>query len=100
MRIHGEDILKVRRATDLADLIGSHLKLRPVGNRKIGMCPFHDQETRSLVVNAELGRYTCLECGERGDAIAFVQHVDGLEYNSAVRFLASKAGITLRYLDE
>ena len=39
----------------------------------------------------------CFGCGVGGDAIAFVQRVDGLSFAEAVERLADRAGVQLRY---
>ena len=99
MGIHDEDIVRVRESTDLADLIGSHLQLRRVGRRSVGLCPFHNEKTPSFSVNGELGFYKCFGCGKSGDAITFVREIEHLDFVGAVEYLANKAGIQLRYTD-
>lgn len=100
MGIHDEDIVRVREATDLSDLIGSHLQLRRVGRRSVGLCPFHTEKTPSFSVNAELGFYKCFGCGKSGDAITFVREIEHLDFVGAVEHLANKAGIQVRYTTE
>ena len=100
MGIHDEDIVRVREATDLADLIGSHLQLKRVGRRSVGLCPFHNEKTPSFNVNAELGFYKCFGCDASGDAITFVREIEHLDFVGAVEMLANKAGIQLRYTNE
>ena len=100
MGIEDEDIVRVREATDLADLIGSHLQLKRVGRRSVGLCPFHNEKTPSFNVNAELGFYKCFGCGKSGDAITFVREIEHLDFVGAVEMLANKAGIQLRYTNE
>src|SRR5580704_19047195 len=39
----------------------------------------------------------CFSCAEGGDAIKFVQKIDGLSFVEAVERLAGRAGIDLRY---
>ncbi len=100
MGINDEDIVRVREATDLSDLIGSHLQLKRVGRRSVGLCPFHNEKTPSFNVNTELGFYKCFGCGKSGDAITFVREIEHLDFVGAVEMLANKAGIQLRYTNE
>lgn len=97
MGIVEEDIARVRDATNLDDLIGSHLQLRRVGRRSVGLCPFHNEKTPSFSVNSELGFYKCFGCGRSGDAITFVREIMHLDFVAAVEYLAGKTGINLRY---
>lgn len=97
MGIHDEDVVRVREATDLAELIGSHLQLKRVGRRSVGLCPFHNEKTPSFSVNAELGFYKCFGCGKSGDAITFIREIEHLDFVGAVEMLANRAGIQLRY---
>ncbi|MEM7094215.1 MAG: DNA primase [Actinomycetota bacterium] len=100
MGIHDDDIVRVREATDIGDLVGAHLQLRRVGRRMVGLCPFHNEKTPSFNVNTELGFYKCFGCGKSGDAITFVREIEHLDFVGAVEFLANKAGIQLRYTNE
>ena len=99
MGIVDEDIERVKTAVNIADIIGQHTQLKRVGRRMQGQCPFpsHNDKSPSFSVNVEEGLYYCFGCGKRGDAITFVREMEGLDFESAVERLASKAGITLRY---
>jgi DNA primase len=92
-----EDIAKVRDATDLVALAGEHLALKRVGNRMMGLCPFHSEKSPSFSINPEMGVFFCFGCGKSGDAITFVREVEHLDFVDAVERLAARAGITLRY---
>jgi DNA primase len=95
-----EDIVAVRAATDLVALITQYTQLRRVGQRWVGLCPFHAEKTPSFNVNQELGLYRCWGCQARGDAITFVREVEHLDFVASVELLAGRAGITLRYSDQ
>lgn len=99
MGIVGEDISRVRDATDLVQIASEHLTLRKVGRQWQGLCPFHAEKTPSFYVNAELGVYFCHGCQASGDAITFVRQVMHLDFVDAVEWLAGKTGISLRYDD-
>ena len=97
MGIADEDIAKVREATDLVAVISEHLQLKRVGQRWVGLCPFHNEKSPSFSVNQQLGFYHCFGCQQSGDAISFVREIDGLDFVGAVERLAGKAGVTLTY---
>ncbi|MFN8027264.1 MAG: CHC2 zinc finger domain-containing protein, partial [Acidimicrobiia bacterium] len=60
MGIVDEDIAKVRDATDLVALASEHIALKRVGNRMMGLCPFHSEKSPSFSINPEMGAYFCL----------------------------------------
>ncbi len=92
------DIDAVRDATDLVQLVGEHISLRPKGREHVGLCPFHDDRTPSFAVVTHKGNafYKCHACGAGGDAFDFVRNYHKMEFPEALRFLAERAGITLK----
>ena len=62
MGILEEDIARVREATDTAAVVGEQVALRRVGNRLVGLCPFHAEKSPSFSVNASEGLYYCFGC--------------------------------------
>ena len=99
MGIVDEDIVRVREATDIVGVVSQHLQLKRVGNRWVGLCPFHAEKSPSFSVNAEQGLYYCFGCQAKGDAITFVREIEHLDFPGAVEWLAAKAAITVRYTD-
>ena len=97
-RILREDVEAVRERVHIEEVVGAHVALRSAGVGSLkGLCPFHDERSPSFHVRPQVGRYHCFGCGEGGDVIAFVQKVDGLGFTDAVEYLASRAGMQLRY---
>ncbi len=92
------DVDSVRDATDLVRLIGEHVALRPKGREHVGLCPFHDDKNPSFAVVTHKGNafYKCHSCGAGGDVFDFVKNYHKMEFGEALRFLADRAGITLK----
>lgn len=63
----------VRKSADIAAVIKfeTGIELKPQGDRLLGLCPFHIEETPSFTVTPETGRYCCLGCDAEGDAVDF-----------------------------
>jgi DNA primase len=99
MGILDEDVARVREATDLVALASEHLALKRVGQRYVGLCPFHAEKTPSFSINPSLGMWYCFGCQASGDAITFVREVEHLDFVGAVERLAARANVTLRYDD-
>src|SRR5689334_473270 len=97
-RIRDEDIAAVRERSPIDEVVGEYLQLRNAGGGSLkGLCPFHDEKTPSFNVTPARGLFYCFSCAEGGDAIRFVQKIDGLSFVEAVERLAARSGVDLRY---
>ena len=97
MGIVADDIARVRAATDIVAIIGEHTEIKRSGRQWMARCPLHGERTPSLSVSPDKGVYYCFGCQRSGDAITFVQEIEGLDFAGAVEFLAGRAGIRLHY---
>ena len=95
--IKDEDIQLVRERTRIDEIIEQYVTLRRTGGSMKGLCPFHDEKTPSFHANPARGTFHCFGCGEGGDAIAFLQKIEGLSFVEAVERLAAKYGVQLRF---
>src|ERR1700686_2359639 len=100
MGILDEDVVHVRETTDLVAVAGEHIALKRVGQRWMGLCPFHQEKPPLFSINPALNLFFCFGCQKSGDAITFVREVEHLDFVEAVERLAQRAGITLRYDDQ
>ena len=87
---------EIKARIDLADLISSYgIQVKTAGASKKACCPFHHEKTPSFNINENRGYYHCFGCGESGDAIKFVQKMDGLTFVEAVKKLAEQCGVKI-----
>ena len=87
---------EIKARIDLADLIASYgIQVKTAGASKKACCPFHHEKTPSFNINESKGFYHCFGCGESGDAIKFVQKMDGLTFVEAVKKLAEQCGVKI-----
>src|SRR4051794_7425854 len=92
-----DSIERVRDSVDMVELVGARTDLRRVGNgRWMGLCPFHDERTPSLSVDADKRLYHCFGCGESGDAIDFVEATESFDFKEAIEHLADRYGVELK----
>ncbi|MBT8202001.1 MAG: DNA primase [Acidimicrobiia bacterium] len=96
MAYQREDIERVRAATNLVELVGEVTKVKKSGRNVMAVCPFHQEKTPSMSVDAARGLYHCFGCGESGDLFRFVEQTQGLGFGDALELLARRAGIQLR----
>ena len=87
---------EIKARIDLADLIASYgIQVKTAGASKKACCPFHHEKTPSFNINESKGFYHCFGCGESGDAIKFVQKMEGLTFVEAVKKLAEQCGVKI-----
>ena len=77
--------------TSLEELVAEYVPLKRSGKQFMGSCPFHNDKNPSFSVSPDAQLYHCYSCGAAGNAYQFVQHMEGLEFPEAVRFLAERA---------
>lgn len=90
-----ETIERIRDAADLVAIIGEVVKLRRVGHDFRGPCPFHGGKNPNLSVSTRNNTYHCFKCGESGDVFTFLQKHSGMDWPTAVRAAADRAGIVI-----
>lgn len=89
----------IKEKLPVLDFLRSYLQVSPAGKNFRALCPFHPEKTPSFIISPDRGRWHCFGCGEGGDVITFAMKYENLEFPEALRFLAEKAGITLRSLN-
>ena len=96
-RIKDTSVEAVKDAADIVALVEARVRLRKVGGRYTGLCPFHQEKTPSFSVSPDRGTYHCFGCGVGGDAISFVQETEGVDFVGAIEWLADRFNVPLEY---
>ena len=88
-RVADEEIERLKKEVDLAELvIRSGVALKKAGADLLGCCPFHDDDTPSLVVTPKKGLWHCMgACQVGGTAIDWVTRTQGVSFRHAVEVL-------------
>ncbi len=69
-----------RGPTNILDLMASlGIEIRKAGSEYMGLCPFHDDHSPSLSVNAEKGVWHCFGCGKSGNYHSFLEEWRALQ---------------------
>jgi DNA primase catalytic core len=98
-RIKDSSVETVKQVADILPLVEARTRLRKVGARYVGLCPFHQEKTPSFSVSPDRGTYHCFGCGAGGDAISFVRETEGLDFVGAIEWLADRFHVPLEYED-
>jgi DNA primase len=96
--MEGDQVEEVKSKTDIVSLISEYINLNRAGRHFKALCPFHNERTPSFVVSPELQIFKCFGCGESGDVYTFLEKYEGMEFGEALKFLADRAGVTLKHV--
>jgi DNA primase len=90
-----EIIEQINAANDIVDVVGSYFPLKRSGPVYKALCPFHQERTPSFTVNPQRQIFKCFGCGAGGTVIRFVMSYENLDFVSAAKKLAERAGIKI-----
>ncbi|MBW2263822.1 MAG: DNA primase [Deltaproteobacteria bacterium] len=79
----------------IEEVVGEYVELKKSGASYKGKCPFHDETSPSFYVHPDRGFYYCFGCRKGGDAIKFLEEMEGRSFMESLRDLASRAGVEL-----
>lgn len=91
--ISEETIQRVAEANDIVEVIGSYFPLKRAGTSFRALCPFHREKSPSFHVNPSRQSFHCFGCGAGGGVLRFVMDYEHVDFPTAVRRLAQRAGI-------
>jgi DNA primase len=93
--IPSETIEQIAAANDIVEVIGSYFPLKRAGTNFKALCPFHQEKTPSFIVSPSRQTFHCFGCGAGGSVFRFVVDYEHVDFPTAVRKLAARAGITV-----
>ncbi len=88
---------QIRNALDISDVIGSYIQVKRAGHVAKALCPFHKEKTPSFHINPARQAFHCFGCGAGGDVYQFVMQYENVDFPTALRLLASRAGIAVQF---
>ncbi|CUO97957.1 DNA primase [Clostridium disporicum] len=100
MQISEEILERIKNENDIVEVISETVRLKRSGRNFMGLCPFHNEKSPSFSVSQDKQIYKCFGCGEAGNVISFVMKNRNMSFLDAVKYLASRANITLELQNE
>jgi len=91
---------EIIRRINLQELIKELIpSCRPSGNELSGLCPFHDDNTPSMSVNASSGLFKCHACSTTGSIFDLYGKIHGLDFPTSLKALRALAGMSASHED-
>lgn len=88
---------QIKERLNIEDVVSSYVKLERAGKNLKAKCPFHNEKTASFYISPDRGTYYCFGCGAKGDIFSFVEQFEGLDFSGALKMLAERAGVEIKY---
>lgn len=87
-----EDIIdRIKRKAQIVDVVSKFIKLRKVGTRYTGICPFHeDRHDGNFIVYPQGNCYKCFTCDAKGGALQFLMDHKKWTFMEALRWLGNE----------
>ena len=83
---------QIRKSADLSETIKRYTTL---GRNGMALCPFHKDKKPSLSINTQKGLWFCFGCGKGGDIFSFIKEIEGVNFPTAVKIVATDTGVKL-----
>jgi DNA primase len=90
-----ETVEQIIAANDIVEVVSGYFPLKRRGAQYWATCPFHQERSASFSVNSQRQIFKCFGCGAGGSVIRFVMNYENLDFVTAAKKLAERAGIKL-----
>ncbi len=88
-----DSVNEIKQKLSIVDLVSRYVSLKKSGHNYKGSCPFHGENTPSLMVSPELQIFKCFGCGEGGDIFSFFQKIEGVDFYDSLVRLGEMVGV-------
>ena len=88
-------VQQIKERLSIEEVVGGYVELHPSGRHLKGKTPFGSERTPSFFVSPDKGLFYCFSTGKGGDIFSFMQEVEGVDFPTALKTLAARAGVEL-----
>ncbi len=86
---------EIRARLPIDQLVAQYRQLTRKGRNYVCLCPFHNDTHPSFLVSPDKGIAYCFACQTGGDIFAFFQKIENVDFPTALKMLAEKAGVEI-----
>lgn len=94
-RVDWQSLIIAIKQIEMSEVIRgfADMELKQRGRKLFGVCPFHQDQDPSLMIDDEKGRAVCFGCGWSGDQIAFTCTALNVPFKVGVEAICRRFGI-------
>jgi len=93
-RLSDSEVTKLKTDISLLRLVESQgYQTKKQGNDYVMLCPFHEEDTPSMVISPKNNLFHCFGCGAAGSVIDWVMKTRGVSFRLACEILQEDAGL-------
>ena len=85
----------IKNKISVLDLVSEHADLKRQGRLYKALCPFHNENTPSFIVDAEKNIWRCFgACSVGGDIFSFLMKKENISFVDSLKYFSKKLGIS------
>jgi len=93
-RLSDSEVNKLKNEVSLLRLVESQgYQPKKQGKDYVISCPFHEEDTPSLIISPKNNLFHCFGCGTAGSVIDWVMKTRGVSFRFACEILMEDAGL-------
>jgi DNA primase len=90
---------EIKSKLNIVDVLSSYIQVHKAGTNYKACCPFHNEKTPSFFISPQRQIWHCFGCNKTGDIFTFVMNIENVDFITALKILADKAGVRLPRFD-
>ncbi len=84
-------------SSDIKKIISGKINLKKIGGRYKAICPFHQENNPSFIINEIKKYYYCFGCKVHGNIVDFLMNYNKISFIDSIKELAVLTGLKLVY---
>lgn len=90
-----DTLIDLKEKLPIEDYVSQYMDLKPRHGKLFGLCPFHNEDTPSFMIDISNQSFHCFGCRAGGDIFSFVMKFKGIGFKDAVEEVAKEVGISI-----